>query len=49
MQDLHVHKPGLIRDVKFLEEDGNLPWVRPVGVGEEGDGLGHVDCFSRLP
>ena len=41
---MDVLKLGLIWDVEFLEDDGNLPWVGPGGMGEESDGLGHVDC-----
>ena len=39
----HVHELGLIRNTELLEDDSNLPWIGASGMGEESDGLGHID------
>jgi hypothetical protein len=39
LQVCRVHELGLIWELKLLEDDGRLPWVRPTSMGVQGDRL----------
>ena len=46
--DRHIRVLGFVLEAEFFEEDDDLPWVWPAGMGVESDGLRHGECWRVL-